>query len=36
VVEPHPFRFRSGVDLDRLNQLVDEIEAEESARKIGR
>jgi len=35
-VEPHPFRFRSGVDLDRLNQLVDELEAEESARKIGR
>jgi hypothetical protein len=36
VVEPHPLRFRPGVDLDRLNQLVDELEAEESARKVGR
>lgn len=36
VVEPHPFRFPPGVDLDRLNQLVDELDAEESARKLGR
>src|SRR5262245_52936801 len=24
----HSFRFRPGIDLDKLNQLVDEIEAE--------
>ena len=35
-VEPHAFGFRPGVDLDRLNQLADELEAEESARKLGR
>jgi hypothetical protein len=23
---PHAFGFRSGIDLDRLNQLVDELE----------
>lgn len=31
-VEPHAFGFRPGVDLDRLNQLADELEAEESVR----
>ncbi len=36
VVDPHPFGFRPGVDLDRLNQLVDELEVEESARRIRR
>jgi len=35
-VEPHDFGFRPGVDLDRLNQLVDELDAEEAARKLGR
>ena len=25
---PHAFGFRPGIDLDKLNQLVDEIEAE--------
>ena len=30
-VEPHAFGFRPGVDRDRLNQLVDEMEAEEFA-----
>lgn len=25
---PHAFGFRPGIDLDRLNQLVDELEAE--------
>lgn len=35
-VEPHDFGFRAGVDLDRLNQLADELEAEESARKLAR
>ncbi len=33
-VEPHSFGFRPGTDLDRLNQLVDELEAEERARKL--
>lgn len=35
-VEPHPFGFRPGVDLDRLNQLADELEAEETARTLRR
>lgn len=26
--KPHSFGFRPGVDLDRLNQLADELEAE--------
>ena len=30
-VEPHAFGFKAGVDTDRLNQLVDELEAEERA-----
>jgi hypothetical protein len=36
VVEAHDFGFRPGIDLDRLNQLVDELDAEESARKLSR
>lgn len=36
VVEPHSFGFKPGIDLDRMNQLVDELEAEEVARKLGR
>lgn len=35
-VQPHAFRFKPGVDLDRLNQLVDELEAAEAARKLQR
>ena len=35
-VEPHSFGFRPGTDLDRLNQLADELEAEEAAKKLGR
>lgn len=35
-VEAHSFGFRPGVDLDRLNQLADELEAEETARKLQR
>jgi hypothetical protein len=35
-VEPHSFGFRPGVDLDRLNQLADELEAEETAKKLSR
>jgi len=26
---PHDFGFKPGIDLDRLNQLVDELETEE-------
>jgi hypothetical protein len=33
-VTPHAFGFRPGTDLDRLNQLADELEAEEAARKL--
>jgi hypothetical protein len=33
-VRPHSFGFKPGVDLDRINQLVDELEAEEQARKL--
>ena len=36
VVRPHAFGFKPGVDLDRLNQLVDELEAEEGARRLRR
>jgi len=35
-VRPHSFGFKPGVDRDRLNQLVDELEAEELARKLDR
>jgi hypothetical protein len=34
VVEPHAFGFSPGVDLDRLNQLADELEAGEVARGL--
>jgi hypothetical protein len=30
-VTPHSFGFRPGIDLDKLNQLVDELEAESYA-----
>lgn len=33
-VRPHAFGVRPGIDLDRMNQLVDELEAEDVARKI--
>ncbi len=36
VVEPHACGFKAGVDLDKLNQLVDEMEAEAVARKLSR
>ena len=35
-VEPHAFGFRPGVDRDRLNQLVDEMETDETAVRYGR
>jgi hypothetical protein len=33
-VEPRAFGFKPGIDLDRLNQLADELEAEEASRKL--
>lgn len=33
-VEPHSSGFKPGVDVDRLNQLVDELEADELARRL--
>lgn len=33
-VQPHAFAFRPGVDLDRLNQLLDELEVEEGAPRL--
>ena len=35
-VKPHAFGFKPGVDVDRLNQLADELEAEEIAGKLRR
>jgi hypothetical protein len=31
VVEPHAGGFRPGIDIDKLNQLVDELEVEDFA-----
>lgn len=33
VVQPHAFGVRAGIDLDRVNQLVDELETEEWVRR---
>jgi hypothetical protein len=33
-VEPHALGFKAGIDLDKLNQLTDELEAEEFSRKL--
>ena len=33
VTRPHAFGFKPGVDLDKLNQLADELEAEAFAAK---
>lgn len=35
-VESHAFGFKPGIDADRLNQLVDEMEADEFVRKPAR
>lgn len=35
-VRSHAFGVKPGIDLDRMNQLVDELEAQEAARKLGR
>lgn len=36
VVKPHAMGVMPGIDLDRMNQLVDELEAAEAARKLKR
>jgi hypothetical protein len=33
-VEPHAFRFAAGVDLDKMNQLADDLEAAAAAQKV--
>ena len=35
-VEPHAFGFKPGSDPDRLNQLFDEMETDEIARRLAR
>lgn len=34
VTRPHAYGFKPGIDLDKLNQLADELEAEEAARRL--
>jgi hypothetical protein len=34
-VRPHAFGVKPGVDLERINQLVDELDADERARRLG-
>lgn len=36
VVRPHAFVFKPGIDLDRMNQLVDELPSKETAGRLGR
>ena len=33
-VQPHAFAFKPGIDVDRLNQLVDELEVDERVRQL--
>jgi hypothetical protein len=33
-VRPHAFGVKPGIDLDRMNQLVDELDVAESARQL--
>ena len=35
-VQPHSCQFKPGIDLDKLNQLVDELEAESSLKGLSR
>jgi len=35
-VTPHDFGIHTGIDLDRMNQLVDELDAEAAAKKLAR
>jgi hypothetical protein len=34
-VEPHDFRFAPGLELDKMNQLVDDLEAAAAVQKVG-
>ena len=34
--EPHAFGFKPGIDTGHLNQLVDELQADEHARRSSR
>jgi hypothetical protein len=34
-VRPHDFGFITGLDLDRMNHLADELEAAAAAQKLG-
>jgi hypothetical protein len=34
-VEPHSFGFKPGIDSDKLNQLVDDLETEEFLKRSG-
>jgi len=34
-VEPHDFGFAPGLDLDKMNRLVDDLEAAAAAQKLG-
>jgi hypothetical protein len=36
IVEPHPGGFHAGIDLDKMNQLADELESEEVSRELAR
>jgi hypothetical protein len=33
-VKPHSFGFKPGIDPDKLNQLLDQLEAEEFSKKM--
>ena len=35
-VKPYAFAFKPGIDVDRINQLVDELEVDELARRMVR
>jgi hypothetical protein len=35
-VEPYPMEFQPGINPDKLNQLVDELEVEDFLRKMSR
>jgi hypothetical protein len=35
-VEPHSFGFKPGIDPNKLNQLIDDLEAEEFLKKMPR
>lgn len=35
-VETHPCKFKAGIDSDKLNQILDDLDAEEFVRKMAR